>query len=126
MSKLKRLYAEFGQSMWYDNIARNLLESGAVAQLVEDGVRGLTSNPSIFHKAITSGTAYDGQLRSLAQEGRDPMAIYEMLAFEDIRRSSRHKSGVAVRFPRMARWRTDKAVQDADSLETIKALIDAT
>ncbi len=53
-----------------------------------------------------------------------PELVFE-IAFEDIRRSTRHKSGVAVRFPRMARWRTDKAIQDADSLETIKALIDA-
>jgi DNA ligase-1 len=53
-----------------------------------------------------------------------PELVFE-IAFEDIRRSTRHKSGVAVRFPRMARWRTDKMIQDADSLETIRALIDA-
>ena len=53
-----------------------------------------------------------------------PELVFE-IAFEDIRRSTRHKSGVAVRFPRMSRWRNDKAIQDADSLETIKALIDA-
>jgi DNA ligase-1 len=51
-----------------------------------------------------------------------PELVFE-IAFEDIRLSTRHKSGVAVRFPRMARWRTDKTIQDADSLETIKALI---
>jgi DNA ligase-1 len=51
-----------------------------------------------------------------------PELVFE-IAFEDIRRSTRHKSGVAVRFPRMARWRTDKTIQDADSLDTIKALI---
>jgi DNA ligase-1 len=51
-----------------------------------------------------------------------PELVFE-IAFEDIRRSTRHKSGVAVRFPRMARWRTDKTIQDADSLNTIKALI---
>jgi len=51
-----------------------------------------------------------------------PELVFE-IAFEDIRRSSRHKSGVAVRFPRMARWRTDKTAKDADSLDTIKASI---
>ena len=51
-----------------------------------------------------------------------PELVFE-IAFEDIRLSTRHKSGVAVRFPRMARWRTDKTIKDADSLETIKALI---
>ncbi|MBT8364884.1 MAG: ATP-dependent DNA ligase, partial [Deltaproteobacteria bacterium] len=52
-----------------------------------------------------------------------PELVFE-IAFEDIRRSTRHKSGVAVRFPRMARWRTDKEIKDADSLDTITALID--
>ena len=51
-----------------------------------------------------------------------PELVFE-IAFEDIRLSTRHKSGVAVRFPRMARWRTDKTIKDADGLETIKALI---
>jgi DNA ligase-1 len=51
-----------------------------------------------------------------------PQLVFE-IAFEDIRLSTRHKSGVAVRFPRMARWRTDKTIEDADSLDTIKALI---
>ena len=54
-----------------------------------------------------------------------PELVFEV-AFEDIRRSTRHKSGVAVRFPRMARWRTDKTIKDADSLDTIEALITAT
>lgn len=53
-----------------------------------------------------------------------PELVFE-IAFEDIRVSTRHKSGVAVRFPRMARWRTDKTIKDADSLDTIKALIHA-
>jgi DNA ligase-1 len=51
-----------------------------------------------------------------------PELVFE-IAFEDIRKSPRHKSGVAVRFPRIARWRTDKKIEDADSLETIEALI---
>ena len=53
-----------------------------------------------------------------------PELVFE-LAFEGIQRSSRHKSGVAVRFPRMARWRTDKAPADADTLDTVRGLIDA-
>ena len=51
-----------------------------------------------------------------------PELVFE-LAFEGIQASSRHKSGVAVRFPRMARWRTDKRPEDADSLETVRALL---
>jgi DNA ligase-1 len=52
-----------------------------------------------------------------------PELVFE-LAFEGIQRSSRHKSGIAVRFPRMARWRTDKRPEQADTLETVRALIE--
>lgn len=51
-----------------------------------------------------------------------PELVFE-LAFEGIQHSSRHKSGIAVRFPRMLRWRTDKPIAEADSLETIRALL---
>jgi DNA ligase-1 len=51
-----------------------------------------------------------------------PALVFE-LAFEGIQKSSRHKSGIAVRFPRMARWRTDKKAEAADSLKTIRALL---
>jgi DNA ligase 1 len=51
-----------------------------------------------------------------------PSLVFE-LAFEGIRLSSRHKSGIAVRFPRMARWRTDKRPEEADTLETVRALL---
>jgi DNA ligase-1 len=51
-----------------------------------------------------------------------PELVFE-LAFEGIQRSPRHKSGIAVRFPRILRWRTDKPIQEADSLESIRALI---
>jgi DNA ligase-1 len=53
-----------------------------------------------------------------------PELVFE-LAFEAIQRSTRHKSGVAVRFPRISRWREDKRIQDADSLETIYEMLDA-
>ena len=52
-----------------------------------------------------------------------PELVFE-LAFEGIQRSTRHKSGVAVRFPRMARWRTDKRAAEADTLETVRAMLD--
>ena len=51
-----------------------------------------------------------------------PELVFE-LAFEGIQRSSRHRSGIAVRFPRMARWRTDKKPEDADTIETVRALL---
>ena len=51
-----------------------------------------------------------------------PELVFE-LAFEGIQRSTRHKSGIAVRFPRMARWRTDKRAEDADTVDTVRALL---
>ena len=54
----------------------------------------------------------------------EPQLVFE-IAFEDIRESPRHKSGIAVRFPRISRWRTDKKIQDADSLQTLKSLLTA-
>ncbi len=78
---------QFGQSPWYDNISRDVLDSGQLQRLVDLGIRGLTSNPSIFNKAITSGSAYDAQLRSLIDGSRTPQEIYEALAVEDIRRA---------------------------------------
>nr|MBN1229667.1 transaldolase [Anaerolineae bacterium] len=83
-TKIKRLYEEFGQSLWYDDIARELLESGAIKALVDSGVRGLTSNPSIFTSAIAGGTAYDGQIQQLAAQKKSPEEIYESLAVQDI------------------------------------------
>ncbi len=87
-NKIRDLYEKHGQSLWYDNIARDLLENGEIQALVDEGVRGLTSNPSIFQKAITSGTAYDDQIRALAAEGKSAREIYEALAIEDIRRAA--------------------------------------
>ncbi len=87
-NKLIRLYEEFGQSMWYDNISRAELDAGEIQSLVDSGIRGLTSNPSIFQKAITSGTAYDAQFAELVQQGLGPVEIYEAIAVEDIRRAA--------------------------------------
>lgn len=77
-----------GQSLWYDNIARDLLDSGEIQALIERGVLGMTSNPSIFMKAITGGTAYDDQLRELAQAGHSTVDIYEHLVVSDITRAA--------------------------------------
>jgi transaldolase/glucose-6-phosphate isomerase len=76
---------DLGQSIWYDNIRRGLLKSGALAALVGKGVRGLTSNPTIFEKAIVASGDYEDDLRRLVAEGRSTAEIYEALALEDIR-----------------------------------------
>jgi transaldolase len=76
---------KFGQSVWYDNLNRELIVTGALQRMVdEDGVSGGTSNPSIFEKAVSSGTAYDEQMRKLVDEGRDLPAIYDALTVTDV------------------------------------------
>ena len=77
---------DYGQSFWYDNIRRKLLQDGTLANLIEDdGLRGMTSNPSIFDKAISDSDDYDRQLAELATVGANSTAIYEALALADIR-----------------------------------------
>ena len=74
-----------GQSVWYDNVSRGLIESGELSRLIGLGVTGLTSNPTIFQKAIAGSDDYDDAFQALVQEGKDAEAIYESLAMEDIR-----------------------------------------
>src|SRR5690348_17246691 len=72
---LKQL-AEHGQSFWYDNIRRQLLTDGSLKKLVdEDGLSGVTANPTIFEQAIAAGSDYDDDVRTLTQQGADPNAI---------------------------------------------------
>ncbi len=77
---------KYGQSFWYDNIQRSIIASGEMQALIDDyGVLGLTSNPSIFEKAITGSTDYDDDIVDLVRRGADTNAIYEALAIADIR-----------------------------------------
>src|SRR3989304_9734100 len=74
-----------GQSVWQDYIRRKQTLSGELKRLIgEDGLRGQTSNPTYFEKAISGSHDYDDALRALAQEGRSVGEIYEALAVEDI------------------------------------------
>ena len=74
-----------GQSVWYDNVSRGLIESGELHLLIELGVTGLTSNPTIFQKAITGSNDYDDAFETLVSEGKNTDAIYESLAINDIK-----------------------------------------
>jgi transaldolase len=77
---------ELGQSPWYDFITRDLLASGELRALIErDGLLGMTSNPTIFEKAITGSADYDLAIRRLAGEGRSAAEIFEALAVDDVR-----------------------------------------
>jgi transaldolase len=84
MAKLSDL-AQMGQSIWLDFISRSLIVSGQMQALVSSGVRGMTSNPAIFEKAISGATDYDADMQALARAGKGTEAIYEALAVQDIR-----------------------------------------
>jgi transaldolase len=88
--------AGLGQSVWLDFIRRSWLEDGTVERLIrEDDLRGMTSNPAIFEKAIAQGREYDTQVAALVARGeREPLAIYEEVAVADIRQAADQLSGV--------------------------------
>lgn len=86
MSKFNEIHAA-GTSVWFDFIRRDLLEDGGLAELVAEGIRGVTSNPSIFQKAIADSTEYDDDIRSALEREPDSTVndLYEVFAIEDIR-----------------------------------------
>ncbi|MDD2941441.1 MAG: transaldolase [bacterium] len=86
---------DFGQSIWYDNISRELLDSGEIRRLIAEwGVRGLTSNPAIFHKAITSGSSYFDDISAFKRQGMNSDEIFEELALADIAQAADELLGV--------------------------------
>lgn len=77
---------EFGQSIWMDNLTRDLIESGDLKQMIEkQGLRGITSNPAIFEKAINGNKIYDADIEAGIKSGKPLLQIYESLIFDDIR-----------------------------------------
>lgn len=84
MSKLHDLYRDHGQSPWLDNLRREWINNGELARWVERGVRGLTSNPSIFQKAMTSGNDYDEQFARLLGDGLSVADAYWEMVLTDI------------------------------------------
>lgn len=79
---------KLGQSIWYDNISRGLLTSGEFAKLIAQGVTGVTSNPTIFEKAVAEGDYYDRQLLSLARSGASDLAAFEAMAVQDLQQAA--------------------------------------
>jgi transaldolase len=83
-SRLHEL-SELGQSVWIDFLSRQMLQSGKLARMMdEDAVVGVTSNPTIFQKAISEGDAYDEQLREVLAEEDDPKEVFLKLAVQDV------------------------------------------
>jgi len=89
MGRLQQLL-EHGQSVWQDYIERGQTRSGGLQQLMQAGVRGVTSNPSIFEKAISSSTAYDGQIAAVSEAAPSLSGaeLFELIAVEDIREAA--------------------------------------
>ena len=82
--RLQRL-ARIGQSVWMDSLSRDDIQNGNLERMIEEGVVGVTSNPTIFQKAISESSLYDEQLQELAEKEDDPKEIFLTLAREDIR-----------------------------------------
>lgn len=82
-SKIKEL-ALFGQSIWLDNISRAHLKTGRLKDMIEMGLLGMTSNPTIFDKAISKSNDYDDMIRKLATAGKSTFEIYDELTVRDI------------------------------------------
>ena len=84
MGKLNKLF-EYGQSYWLDYLSRDLIKDGTLKKRVEnEGLRGITSNPVIFHKAISGNNLYDEQIKALSDQGKTTEEVYESLVIKDI------------------------------------------
>jgi transaldolase len=87
-NKLREIEA-LGQAVWIDNLNRELLDDGTMRDLVEqDGISGVTSNPSIFEKGMGNSDRYDDAFREVAAETSDPQEIFERLALDDVREAA--------------------------------------
>lgn len=87
MSKLNQL-TNLGQSIWLDYIRRAFIDGGELQQLIDRGIRGVTSNPTIFEKAIAGSADYDSAMKELVAAGKSDQEIYETLVIEDIGRAA--------------------------------------
>jgi len=84
MTRLERLFHEQGQSPWLDNLKRGYLSSGELTRLIDEGIRGITSNPTIFQKAIAGQAEYDDQFRSLMERKQSVDDAYWDLVIDDV------------------------------------------
>src|SRR3954462_14286761 len=81
--------SELGQSVWIDYLSRDLLESGELERMIrEDAVVGVTSNPTIFQKAVSQVSAYDEQLKELLEDQTNPKEIFPHLSAQDVDRAN--------------------------------------
>ncbi len=77
--------ADLGQSLWLDNISRSMIEQGKLKSLIDQGLRGQTSNPTIFKQAISQSTDYDAEIVKMTEAGKKTFDIYDELTIRDVR-----------------------------------------
>jgi transaldolase len=82
-TKLQEI-AQLGQSLWIDNISRSMITNGRLKSLIDQGLRGQTSNPTIFKQAISMSTDYDAKIQQLAEAGKSTFEIYDELTIKDV------------------------------------------
>ncbi len=125
-STLQQMYHQ-GQSPWIDYITRDLLKSGKLQALLDRGIMGLTSNPTIFQKAIGGSSTYDDDLRMLVREGKNVSQIYDTLVLDDIRNAAailrpvydrtKGRDGlVSIEEPPSLAYETEKSIEEARRL----------
>lgn len=116
-----------GQSLWYDNIRRGLIESGELAKLISQGITGITSNPTIFEKAIDGSNDYDQAIAALGDEIHSVDALYDALVLDDIGRgadlllpvynqTAGHDGYISIEVPPTLADNTEATVQEAHRL----------
>ena len=118
---------DHGQSPWLDYITRDILKNGKLQELIDQGIVGLTSNPTIFQKAISGSQLYDDELRRLVREGKSVDEIYDALVLDDIRaaaailrpvydRTNGRDGLVSIEEPPRLAYDTQKSIEEARRL----------
>ena len=118
---------DHGQSPWLDYITRDILKNGRLQELIELGIMGLTSNPTIFQKSISASQLYDDELRRLVREGKSVEEIYDALVLNDIRaatailrpvydRTNGRDGLVSIEEPPRLAYDTQKSIEEARRL----------
>lgn len=88
MNNLQKLSQSYKQSPWLDNLSRDMIQDGRLQQFINDGIRGVTSNPTILEKSISASSLYDNQIHELASQGMSAEDIYWRMVTDDIRAAS--------------------------------------
>ena len=118
---------EFGQSVWFDNISRSMIKSGRLKEMIDKGLRGITSNPTIFDKAISKSEDYNEHIFELSKQGKGTFDIYDDLTIRDIQdaldifrsvydKTNRRDGCVSLEINPQLAYKTNETVQEGKRL----------